>query len=134
MGKSRAIWQQAKAAVKSKTWEHELKLQDTFGICLDEVEKMLDQVSAIAKTLDERVTRISHLSDKIHSTSEDYAKAITRAPTIMPSPITFGEAASLAKALEAAAQRAEADWVDAADLLDKPGSSLQSGSVRLLVD
>ena len=43
MGDARKIWQAAKASVRQKDWEEQLKFRDDFGPNLDDLEKIASE-------------------------------------------------------------------------------------------
>ncbi len=133
MGQSRAIWQQAKAAVKSKDWEKRLKFSDGFGPDLDQLEKLLQDLASVATNLEGRVTKINHMAMNTLAAYQKYSSALNKAPTVTPPALTAAEAASLHKAPKEAALHTQSDWVEVVNRLDKIRRRFRNDSAKLRV-
>ena len=84
MAALRNAWQKAKAEIKVKGWENQLKFQDNLGPNLDTFENTVSQVEAQLKVLRAGMQKLEATAKPMKSIAKSYENKIPADPAYKP--------------------------------------------------
>lgn len=73
MGAARKMWEDAKAKVKNpQDWEAQLHLSDTYASNLDSLQKLIEDASGKAKSLESDIRKLESMTAAVVATAKKY--------------------------------------------------------------